>query len=140
MEYNEKEGSKPPKKLPTWEVLIHGIVNYSREMGWDNVPAENWKQKPQGGDHKVRPVKQGTENKLKENKCKPMQREFQKWRDESWRKALSLGIHRAAIDDQLTGIILSLIVALQKWGNNERKEHMENNPSLYPRKYLQGLK
>lgn len=78
MEYNEKEGSKPPKQLPTWEELIRGIVKYSREMGWDNVPAENWNQKPQGGDHKVRPVKQGTENKLKENKCKPMQREFQK--------------------------------------------------------------
>ncbi|KAK4815931.1 hypothetical protein QYF61_010188 [Mycteria americana] len=40
------------KQLPTWADLMHGIVNYSREMGWHNAPAEKQNLKPRGGDHK----------------------------------------------------------------------------------------
>ncbi|KAK4810621.1 hypothetical protein QYF61_007358 [Mycteria americana] len=54
-EHNEGLGDNAQtarKQLPTWADLMHGIVNYSREMGWDDAPAEKQNLKPRGGDHK----------------------------------------------------------------------------------------
>ncbi|KAK4811160.1 hypothetical protein QYF61_019791 [Mycteria americana] len=54
-EHNEGLGDNTQtahKQLPTWADLMHGIVNYSREMGWDDASAEKQNLKPRGGDHK----------------------------------------------------------------------------------------
>ncbi|KAK4828275.1 hypothetical protein QYF61_024940 [Mycteria americana] len=102
------------KQLPTWAELMHGVVNYSCEMGWDDAPAEKQNLKSRGGDHKVRPIKRGIETRSKGNKFKNPQTESREQRNELWRNALALGIPRAAIQGQPTGIILSLIEAFQK--------------------------
>ncbi|KAK4807063.1 hypothetical protein QYF61_018404 [Mycteria americana] len=57
-EHNEGLGDNAQtarKQLPTWADLMHGIVNYSREMGWDDAPAEKQNLKSRGGDHKRLP-------------------------------------------------------------------------------------
>ena len=50
------------------------------------------------------------------------------------RNALALGIPRAVIQGQPTGIILSLIEAFQKRDNGERKERISTPPAPFPRK------
>ncbi|KAK4818861.1 hypothetical protein QYF61_020080 [Mycteria americana] len=136
-EHNEGLGDNAQnahKQLPTWADLMHGIVNYSREMGWDDAPAEKQNLKPQGGDHKVRPIKRETETRSKGNKFKNPQTESREQRNELRRNALALGIPRAAIQGQPTGIILSLIEAFQKRDNGERKDHISTPPAPHPRR------
>ncbi|KAK4806261.1 hypothetical protein QYF61_013405 [Mycteria americana] len=136
-EHNEELGDNTQnahKQLPTWADLMHGIVNYSREMGWDDAPAEKQNLKSPGGDHKVRPIKRGTETRSKGNKFKTPQTESREQRNELWRNALALGIPRAAIQGQPTGIILSLIEAFQKRDNGERKERISTPPAPHPRR------
>ncbi|KAK4810669.1 hypothetical protein QYF61_007469, partial [Mycteria americana] len=55
-EHNEGLGDNAQnahKQVPTRADLMHSIVNYSREMGWDDAPAEKQNLKPRGGDHKL---------------------------------------------------------------------------------------
>ncbi|KAK4811127.1 hypothetical protein QYF61_019758 [Mycteria americana] len=54
-EHNEGLGDNTQtahKQLSTWADLMQGSVNYSRDMGWDDAPAEKQNLKPRGGDHK----------------------------------------------------------------------------------------
>lgn len=81
--YN-KEGNDAPKQLFTWAELMHGIVDYSREMGWDAAAAEKQTQKSRGRDHKVRPVKQGRDIRSNGNKIKNSEAECREWRNELW--------------------------------------------------------
>jgi len=98
---------------------MHDIINHAHEMGCDLPLDKTSDPRPWAEDHWVRPVKlkapQRTRVKPRENTLKNSQTESWEQRTELWKKALTLGIPRPAIQGQPTGIILSLTEAFQKW-------------------------
>ncbi|KAK4828563.1 hypothetical protein QYF61_027532 [Mycteria americana] len=135
-EHNEGLGDNAQnahKQLPAWAELMYNIVDYSQAMGWDDAPAEKQNLKPWGGDHKDRPVKRGMETRSKGNKFKNPHTESRKQRNELWRNALALGIPRAAIQGQTTGVVLSQTEAFQKRNNGERKKCISTPSAPDPR-------
>ena len=106
---NSGEEELEPRVSPTWATLVHETVNHAREMGWDEIPNET-----KNVGRTVRQIKQLHQNNSQEQKPSDRQSRGQEWRNELWMQALSLGIPRAAIQRQPTGVILSLIQAFQK--------------------------